>query len=225
MTIKEIYEKLDAIGVLTFSTIHNGEVQSRAAHLNGYDDQGIYFRTMGNKPYARQLKETGKLTICGTSDTRILDHNAEGVPVFPPGYVIRLVSEVTYLEEDEVRKRAKDNEDLQLAVYDMDKYTAMRTGNFMIHKAKGEIFDFDFECQNRDHKVLRTRFEFGGMAYNEAGPRITDKCIECGKCKKVCSFKAIEVGSPYKVNSSKCDDCGNCIQVCPVDAIDLSLPL
>ncbi|MFR9554293.1 MAG: 4Fe-4S binding protein [Rikenellaceae bacterium] len=45
MTIAEIYEYADKIGLLTFSTIVGDEVHSRIAHLNGYDDEGIYFRT------------------------------------------------------------------------------------------------------------------------------------------------------------------------------------
>lgn len=222
MTIKEIYEKMEEVGVLTFSTIHNDEVHSRVAHLNGYDDTGIYFRTMWNKPYGRQLKETGRVTICGTSDTRILGHNEEGVPEFPPGFSVRLIGELKHLPEETVRELAKTNEGLQLAVYDMDKYTAMKEGNFIIYRAKGEVYDYDFDCLNRDHKLLRKRFEFGGMPYNEAGPTITDQCIECGKCFEGCSFKAIEPGTPYKIISERCDDCGSCIMNCPVDAIALS---
>lgn len=225
MQVKDIYEKLEAVGVLTFSTIHNNEVHSRIAHLNGYDENGIYFRTMWNKPFARQLKETGKVTLCGITDNRVLGHNDEGVPEFPPGYFIRLIGEVDYLNEGQVRELAKDNKLLQLAVYDMDKYPSMKDGNFVISKAKGEIFDYDFNCEHRDHKLLRTRFQFGGMSYNEAGPTIKDNCIECGQCKEVCSFKAIEEGTPFKVLSHKCDDCGSCIDVCPVDAIEISKPL
>ncbi len=225
MNIKEIYEKLNDVGVMTFSTIHEGEVHSRIAHLNGYDETGIYFRTMWNKPFARQLNESGKVTLCGVSDQRVLDHDDNGVPEFPPGYTIRLVGEVENLKEETVRELAKTNDDLKFAEFDMDKYTAMRKGNFKIYKAKGEIFDFDFECVNRDHKVERLRFEFGGMPYNEAGPTITDACIECGACSNACSFKAIEKGTPFKVKSSMCDDCGDCIMVCPVDAIEVSKAL
>lgn len=225
MTIKEIYEKMNEVGLLTFSTMHNDEIHSRIAHLNGYDDEGIYFRTMWNKPYGRQLKETGKVTICGASDSRILGHNEDGVPEFPPGYTIRLIGEVRHLSEAEVRERARDNEALQLAVYDMDKYTAMRDGNFMIYKGKGELLDYDFECLNREHKLLRERFQFGGATYNKVGPTITDKCIECGLCFDNCTFKAIESGTPYRIISERCDDCGSCLMNCPVDAIELSQPL
>ncbi len=66
MSIAEIYAYADRVGLLTFSTMYDGEVHSRIAHFNGYDDdEGIYFRTMGNKPYGRQLIDTRKVTVCG----------------------------------------------------------------------------------------------------------------------------------------------------------------
>ncbi|MFA9422298.1 MAG: 4Fe-4S binding protein [Sedimentibacter sp.] len=219
MKISEIYKYLEKIGVLTFSTISSGEVHSRIAHLNGYDEDGMYFRTMKNKPYARQLKETGKLTICGITDSRILSHNEDGVPKFPTGYSIRLICEVKPVSEEVIREKAENNEDLKTAVYDMDHYPAMKEGNFVIYKAKGEIYDFDFDCTKRDHKLLRKRFQFGGVEYNKVGPTITDSCIECGKCYRNCTFKAIEKGSPYVIISERCDDCGNCLMNCPVNAI------
>lgn len=224
MNIESIYNLFDKIGVLTFSTICGDEVMSRAAHFNGFDEDGIYFRTMWNKPFARQLVETGKVTVFGITSSNILDHDENHVPNFPPGYTIRLIGEVKQVPEEMIREKAKNNDILKLAEYDMDKYTAMRNGNFVIHKAKVEVFEYDFECTNRDHKILRTRFEFGGADFNKAGPTITEKCIECGLCKAKCSFKAIEEGSPFRVVSEKCDDCGDCLMTCPVDAIKLSKP-
>ena len=132
--------------------------------------RAIYIRTMGSKPYGRQLKEGGKITLCGIDDTRVMGHNEEGVPEFPPGYFIRLIGEVKFLDEDSLREKAKTNEALKLAVYDIEHYPAMRDGNFVINKAKGEIYDHDFSCKNRDHKLLRKRFSFGGMKYNKVGP-------------------------------------------------------
>ncbi|WP_199563488.1 MULTISPECIES: 4Fe-4S binding protein [unclassified Oceanispirochaeta] len=222
MTIKEIYEKFEATGVLTASTILGDEVHSRIMHFNGYDEEGIYFRTMGNKPFGRQLKDGKKITVCGIDDARVLGHNEDGVPEFPPGYFVRLVGEIKYLDEAAVREKAETNKAMELAVYDMEHYPMMKEGNFVIYKAKGEVFDYDFGCKTRDHKLLRTRFEFGGMPFNKVGPTITESCIECGACFKNCTFKAIEEGSPYRVISQRCDDCGTCIVNCPVNAIELS---
>lgn len=223
MEIAKIYEYAEKIGVLVFSTINGDEVHSRVAHFNGYDDEGIYFRTMYNKPFARQLIETGKVTVCGCTDTRILGHSEEGVPIFPPSYSFRLIGEVKRVSAKVIKQKAKTNLGLRTAAQDIDNYPAMADGNFVIYKGKVEIFDVDFEGVNRDYKLLRKRFSFGAVSFNPAGVRITDKCIECGKCKKVCSFKAIEEGSPYKVISERCDDCGSCLLACPVSAIEESL--
>ncbi|OOO00503.1 MAG: hypothetical protein ATN35_01280 [Epulopiscium sp. Nele67-Bin004] len=48
---------------------------------------------------------------------------------------------------------------------------------------------------------------------------ITDKCIACGQCFSVCSFKAIKAGEQYSVIEERCDECGDCFVACPVDAI------
>lgn len=223
MEIKEIYGYADEIGVLTFSTIHNNEVHSRVAHFNGFDDEGIYFRTMVNKPFCRQLLATGKVTVCGITDTTIIEHQEDGTPIFPPSYSIRIIGEVKKVSPEAIIEKAKTNKDFLTAAQDIVKYPAMAEGNFVIHKAKVEIFDVDFEKVNRDHKLLRTRTSFGGATFNPAGVRITGKCIKCGKCKKVCSFDAISEGDPFKIDGSRCDDCGSCLLVCPVNAIEESL--
>lgn len=49
----------------------------------------------------------------------------------------------------------------------------------------------------------------------------SDICTNCGICKKVCFYRAIERGSDsHVVNPSLCDGCGLCPQMCPVNAIE-----
>jgi dihydropyrimidine dehydrogenase (NAD+) subunit PreA len=49
-----------------------------------------------------------------------------------------------------------------------------------------------------------------------------DMCTGCGKCEKVCFYRAISKdGGAYKVDKSQCDGCGACQQWCPVKAIEL----
>lgn len=229
MTIQEIYEYADKIGLLTFSTIVGDEVHSRIAHLNGYDSEGIYFRTMSNKPYGRQLKKTGRITICGHYGGGILNHDDVGAePIFAPGYSFRLIGEVKYVEPEIIIEKAKSNPMLEVAARDISLYPAMAEGNFMIHKGKGEIFDYDFAKINRNHKLLRTRFAFGGAHFNPAGVRISPElCVGCGTCTSTCSFDAI-MSTPegkYTIISERCDDCGSCLLNCPTHAIVPSLTL
>ncbi len=226
MTLETLYQKIEQIGLLTFSTIHNGEVHSRIAHFNGYDDEGLYLRTMGNKPYGKQLRQGGKLTVCGHYGGGILNHDEVGAePSFAPGFSLRIIGEVRFVSADEIKEKAKTNKMLEVALRDIETYPAMAEGNYQIYKAKCEIFDYDFAKLHRSHKLLRTRFSFGGVEFNPAGVSIDpDICISCGICKAGCSFDAIQENEDgYKVLAERCDDCGNCIQNCPVGAIRDSL--
>lgn len=50
---------------------------------------------------------------------------------------------------------------------------------------------------------------------------ISDKCIGCTKCVKVCPFGALYMeGKKAKVNEN-CTLCGACLQSCPVNALDI----
>jgi ferredoxin len=221
MELKKLYQYIEEIGVMAFSTIYNDEVHSRSAHFNGFDEDGLYFRTMSNKPYARQLLETQKLTVCGISNSKALEK--DGHAHFPPSFTLRLISDVRYVPPEVIIEKAKSNDMLKVAALDIEAYPAMAEGNFVMHRFKGEIYDVDFELLHRDHKLIRTRFAFGGATFNPAGVRIGEDCIECGLCKEICSFKAIEEGSPYRCIPEYCDDCGSCMLVCPVEAVQKSL--
>lgn len=227
MNIQEIYELAEKVGTLTFSTIHNSEVHSRIAHFNGYDNEGIYFRTMANKPYGRQLKNTLKVTVCGNYGGEILNKEDIGaIPDFATGYSFRLIGDIRQVSAEEIAIKAKTNKYLEVAARDIEMYPQMAEGNFVIYKAKGEIFNYDFSKKLSPYKLNRQRFAFGGASYNEAGARISDECIGCGHCESVCSFLAIERdGDKFKVNPSHCDDCGSCILECPVGAIRESLTI
>ncbi len=43
-------------------------------------------------------------------------------------------------------------------------------------------------------------------------------CVECGRCREVCRFDAIDEN--YVVDGISCEGCGVCVEFCPADAIE-----
>ncbi len=223
MTLHEIHAVIAKIGCLSFTTFDGSSMQSRIISICGGDDEGIYFLTMNVKPFYRQLKSNPQVSMCGIYPSGRKDgKNKDDQPYWAPGFFLRITGEAREVSTDEVKeKAATGSEAHQYALEDAARYPAMKL--FCIFKGKGELYDYDFEMENRDHKLLRKRFAFGGETVNEAGTCIDpDKCVACGECFEVCTFKAIEEGDVYRVRSERCDECGSCILACPEDAIECS---
>lgn len=65
-------------------------------------------------------------------------------------------------------------------------------------------------------------FPFSGSQYAMIDPEI---CGQCGKCKMVCRFSAIDEPNrqhhSYQVNQLLCDGCAACVHICPESAISM----
>lgn len=226
MNPKELDSALAKVGSLSITTFDGTTMYSRIISICGCDDDGIYFLTMDVKPFYRQLKSNPQLSLCGIYPSgRKEGKNKDGQPYWPPGFTLRFTGEAREVDAKEIDEKAAAGSELhRYTQEEAARYPSMKL--FCIFKGKGEIFDYDFELENRDHKVLRTRFAFGGETVAQAGARIdADKCVACGECYEVCTFSAIVEGEPYQVNGERCDECGSCIQACPVEAIDPSLTM
>ncbi len=217
MTIQEIYEHFDKIGTVSFSTIDGEYPQARMAHFRAWDEDGMYFMTMHTKPFYKQLKETGKVAVSGLCADTQIEHADNGEYAFKPGYAIRISGDVKEVSMDDIK--AKNNPLFDYCIKDQEKYPAMVI--FCLFRAKGDVFDYDFEKSNRDHKLERITFSYGGMEKPILGLEISkDICIACGKCEKVCSFNAAhKAKEKYEIDRTRCDVCGDCYIHCPVQAI------
>jgi hypothetical protein len=51
MQLRKIFECIEKIGFLTFSTLEDGCVHSRIAHFYACDEEGLYLRTMLLNPF------------------------------------------------------------------------------------------------------------------------------------------------------------------------------
>ncbi len=217
MEIKDIFHALDKIGSMTFSTINGDYPESRIAHFFTYDDDGLYFLTMTTKPFYKQLKETKKLSACGLHANSKIEWVEEGVCYSAPGYFIRVCGDVREFSIEEAK--AKNDSRFTYLIEDNVKYPQI-TG-FCLYNFHGEIYDYDFDKEHRDHKLERVRFTFGNMNHVKAGLSIDpSSCIGCGECANVCTFSAItQKDDAYVIDGQRCDECGNCFTVCPSKSI------
>lgn len=225
MNIKEIFEKFDGISAYTFATIDGDYPETRIAHFLTYDEEGLYFQTMKVKPFYRQLKNTNKVAVCSlVAQPSKVKHDEKGLSLFKPGYFIRANGDVKEIDFEILTKKASKESRFMPLVKDIERYPTMTT--FVLYNFKGELYDYDFEKQNRGHKIERERFSFGEMDYIKPGFKIDkEKCIACGSCVKVCTFSAIIPGKKYSINGNRCDECGSCYSVCPVNAIESKVPM
>ncbi len=221
MNLNQIYDYIERIGCLTFSTQgSDGFVHSRIAHFFAYDNDGFYFRTMYVKPFYRELKESGSVTVSGIyPQSQLTEKNYSHEPEFSQGYTFRMYGNARELTADEVKEKYASSEKFKTAVYDMKKYPATRC--FLLYRGKGEIYDYDFEKKFRSHKILRKRFSFGGLSHNDPGMRINGNCIACGRCYDICTFDAVRIGNPFSITGERCEECGSCYETCPRNAVEL----
>jgi ferredoxin len=63
------------------------------------------------------------------------------------------------------------------------------------------------------------------MANTKKNAAISDECVACGCCVKVCSLNAITVykGMYAVVNEEKCVGCGKCANACPAAVISIMI--
>lgn len=210
MIIKEIYEKFEGAEGITFATIRDNYPETRIAKFYAYDQDGLYFCTTYPKPFYSQLMETKRVSACGKMGTSTL------------GYSIRVTGDVEEIPIEKIKDKYDHNPLFEKLILEADTYRGTRV--FLLKNGGGEVYDFDFEMKNRDHKLLRTPFNFNHANYKNHSLNITFKCIGCKKCIRKCSFKAIDVINKMPtIDASKCNLCGDCLNVCQNNAIKIKV--
>ncbi len=82
------------------------------------------------------------------------------------------------------------------------------------------VADCDVDAADM-HLLMKPDFEVSEEFFSgELAVIQQEDCIQCGECKNVCRFEAIDViNGKYIVNPLSCEGCGYCARVCPTDTI------
>ncbi len=89
-------------------------------------------------------------------------------------------------------------------------------------KTEAIIADCDIDAADM-HLLLKPDFANAEDFYSGKIAKINlNKCIQCGECKAVCRFGAIQIiDGDFSVKEINCEGCGYCANICPVDAVDM----
>lgn len=82
------------------------------------------------------------------------------------------------------------------------------------------LSDCDVDAANL-HLLLDPEIEAEGeFQGSKEAVKDDSKCIDCGECRRVCRFRAID--EEFNIDPFLCEGCGACVYVCPTDAIALA---
>ena len=200
MDAQTCLKKLGYVGVLSFATADNeGNPQVRNISAIHYEEEAIYFFTARGKDFCKELLETKKVQVLGYTMYKEM---------------IRLTGTVKPAPAEEQAKWR----DL---IFEEQPYLAnVYPGNTRNIGIIFYIRDISIEYFNLGvSPIFRESYTIGNGKIAPKGYWITDACISCGKCVRICPQKAIEKGSPSIIHQEHCLHCGNCFENCPVSAI------
>ena len=201
MDLKTCLKKMELVGVLAFATVdQEGAPQIRNISAIHYEKDAIYFFTARGKNFCRELQEDGRVQIlCYTRYKEMIRMSGKAYAVAEE-------------EQEKWRDLISEEQPYLANVYPGD--TRDIGIIFCIDQAEVEYFNLGV------NPIFRETYSLGSVTLKKKGYHITEKCIGCGKCKRVCPQRCIDEGNPYVINQNHCLHCGNCYENCPVKAIE-----
>lgn len=167
-----------------------------------------------------RLKPFGSCRICVVEVSKAKKLVAACTGIVRDGMVVETHS-------DRVVKARKEILELMWGVHDNDCLSCEKAGDC---KLQDYCFEYGVEASHSEYVQQNDRYE----SANEFYYIDRDKCIQCGKCIRVCQelqgsnaigfderSGKMYVAYPFKsgMTYSDCVSCGNCVNVCPTGAL------
>ena len=203
MTATEVlnYLQREIHTTVAATTDSDGLPVTCAIDMMDADENGLYFLTAKGKGFYIRLKETGYLALTGMKGEDTMSCVAVSVrgkvKELGGGPLPRLFEKNPYMRE----------------IYPTPESQKALTV-FQLYEGRGEWFDLSKK------PIERFSFSFGETQTEPEGYLITDACIGCRACQRVCPQNCIDFTSiPAVIEQEHCLRCGNCMEVCPQQAV------
>ena len=165
------------------------------------DESSLYFLTAKGKGFYNRLKKRGFLALTAIKGQDTMSSVAVSVR-----------GKVRELGYERISALFEKNPYMHQIYPTEDAMHALTV--FQIWEGTGEWFDLSKK------PIERASFTFGGAQERPDGFFITDACIGCGSCLKVCPQDCISADSiAFRIEQAHCLRCGNCMTACPAGAV------
>ncbi len=181
-----------------FATVdEQGLPQVRIIDVMLVENGKLYFCTARGKDFYAQLTRDNHVAVTAV--------NKEFQMVRLSGTAEKLTEQTCWID-----RIFKENPSMNSVYPDESRYILEP---FCISNANIEFFDLSRE------PIHRENFTIGNHKEQKKGYEISDSCIGCGKCKKICPQQCISAGKPFEIRQNHCLHCGLCVENCPAEAI------
>lgn len=170
------------------------------------DESSLYFITAKGKEFYHQLIDKKFVAISGmTTEEGSLNKKAISIRGKVENIGNRLLDQV--FEENPYMADIYPTKESRIALE-----------VFRLYEGTGEYFDLSTKPITRKRFVIGIKSEL--LETKQHGYFITENCIGCGACVKVCPQNCICTEKvPFEINKENCLHCGNCLTACEFHSV------